>query len=676
MQKKAHFTITTLWFFLLVTFSQFTLAFNPSSSADELSSGTLELIHESEVIQAPLLSTDVNINIVGMMARVIVTQTFENESANWVEGKYLFPLPEKSAVDTLTMKIGERVIVGEIKEKQQAKKIYERAKISGKKASLVEQQRPNVFSNSVANIAPFEKIEVQIHYQQDLTYSAVNGMSIRFPMTMTPRYTPSNIIEENYQDLSQGFAFAPSFFNVVDLPQVSAEKSTHRVNINVALDSGLPLAAIKSNTHKIIHQQQSESLHKIKLSGYNIKTDRDFILNWKPIDGASPKAAMFTETMNNDSFVSLMIMPPIGQKAIQQLTREVIFVIDTSGSMAGESIKQAKSALLQGIGSLSSGDYFNVIEFNSSFSRLFQSSVAIDSRSQGKANRFVTGLNANGGTEMYAAMNAALTGHHAPTDLRQVIFLTDGAISNESQLFQLIEDELSDSRLFTVGIGSAPNEFFMKRAARFGRGSYTFIHSVEEAEAMLTELFYKISAPVLSNIKLEWPKGSTVEMWPDRIPDLYAGEPLWLKAKTDVLNGEISISGELADSIWQTKVSLDKGKNQHGVGKLWAREKIATIMNKARHGRLTEKAQQAVTQVALEHQLVSRFTSLVAVDKTPTRIAEALYSRRIQQTRPKGSVAPISYPSTALQFTIPPWMSVILIVLSLFCLLVVKGLKK
>lgn len=654
-----------LFFFIGAVFSTYV-------SADELSHGTFNIDNGGDVIQAPLLSTDVKMNISGLMARVEVTQTFKNESPNWVEGKYLFPLPEKSAVDSLQMKIGERIIIGEIKEKQQAKKIYERAKISGRKASLVAQHRPNVFTNSVANIAPFETIEVKIEYQQDLMFRLDEGISIRFPMTMTPRYTPSNIISESYQDLSQGFMVSPSFFSVLDYSQVSAEKSSHRVSIEANIDSGFPLSHIESKSHKVVYNQQSESLHKIKLSGFDVKNDRDFILNWKPVDGAAPRAALFTETQQSNNFLSLMILPPAAGTQPISLSREVIFVIDTSGSMAGESIQQAKSALLYGFDSLTPNDYFNVIEFNSTTSRLFNHSRPFTLSSKKLAERFVANLNAQGGTEMYSAMDAALKSTGSNTDLRQVVFLTDGAISNEAQLFQLIEDKLGDSRLFTVGIGSAPNAFFMKRAARFGRGSFTFVADVQQAESIITELFSKIASPVLSNIAIDWPAGTQVEMWPSKIPDLYAGEPLWIKAKTSSLNGNLAISGQLANSLWQTDVRLSSNFNQPGVAKLWAREKIASLMNQARHGRLSAEAKKAVTDVALEHQLVSRYTSLIAVDKTPSRVAEELYSKRIQQTRPKGSVAPMSYPKTALPFYVSSKYAFIILLISFFSLVVLK----
>lgn len=633
-----------------------------------LAGGQLRLTQSARTVDAPMLNTAVEMNINGLTARVKVTQVFENNSAEWVEGKYFFPLPEKSAVDHLKMKIGERIIEGEIQEKQAAKKIYEAAKISGKKASLVEQHRPNVFSNSVANIGPHESIEITIEYQQDLSYNKDTGLSITFPMTMTERYTPKVILQENYDDLSNGFQTQPSELENILIPQVSAELSGNDVTLQVNLNSGFALASVTSDSHPIAVKQASTTDYQVSFSVDKVKADRDFILNWQPAKAAEPRVALFSEQRHGENYISLMLMPPSETTNDTQLPREVIFVLDTSGSMSGESIKQAKQALLSGLDTLVAGDRFNIIEFNSDASQLFYDAQNYNQATRRDAIDFVNRLRADGGTEMLKALDMALTNTRNQSHLRQVIFLTDGAISNEAQLFNKIENDLGDSRLFTVGIGSAPNEFFMKRAAKFGRGTHTFIADINQTESRISQLFKQISSPILSHITVQWPSGSSVEMWPQKIPDLFAGEPLWIKAKLNKpLHGDVEISGRLPQALWQTKLPLNASKNQVGISQLWAREKIAAIMNDAHHGQLNEAQKQLVIQTALQHHLVSRYTSLVAVDKTPSRIEQTLHEKMLAQVTPKGSTqnkvaSHVNYPRTALSLRMNStwsWLSLI-----------------
>lgn len=640
----------------------------------EIKKGTLQLHSaETEVIEAPILKTQVDFDISGLTARVKVKQEFHNQTANWVEGIYLFPLPEKSAVDSLQIKIGERVIVGEIKEKKEAKRIYQKAKKDGKKASLVEQHRPNVFTNSVANIAPFEKVEVTIEYQQELSFAKDGSLNIRFPMTMTPRYTPNSMISERFDGFKQGFQFTPSVFENIDLPQKSSLQAGNDVEIKVNLDSGIPLASLSSKSHQISYQQSSVSSYQVSLAGANNKANRDFILSWLPIAGSEPRAALFNETIDNQHYVSLMVMPPQQKVTDISLPREVIFVIDTSGSMGGESIRQAKKALIYGLSTLRYGDKFNVIEFNSATDSLYVRPKNYTESSYTEAVNFVRQLNANGGTEMLSAMNRALDSHSDNNRVRQVLFLTDGAISNESELFKIISKKLGDSRLFTVGIGSAPNAFFMKRAAQFGRGTFTFIADVNESEKKISQLFKQISQPLLSNIEIEWPQNSNVEMWPEKAPDLFSGEPLWIKAKVAELNGELAIKGRMANSLWETHLSLSPGQSHPGIAKLWAREKIASIMNQARHGQVNLNQKQIIIDTALKHHLVSRFTSLIAVDKTPSRNEELLVEKRIQQVAPKGSEqAALNYASTAIDLYLTPQQALWIIVLAFAGLILIR----
>jgi Ca-activated chloride channel family protein len=307
--------------------------------------------------------------------------------------------------------------------------------------------------------------------------------------------------------------------------------------------------------------------------------------------------------------------------------------------MTGTSIEQAREALLLALSRLTPADRFNVIQFNSTTDVLFESARKADAQALEEARNYVRALRATGGTEMAGALEAALGGTRDPEVLRQVIFLTDGAVGNEDQLVRIIHDKLGESRLFTVGIGSAPNSHFMTTAAQFGRGTFTYIGKVDEVKQKMGELFAKLENPVLSGISVQWPQGAKVEMWPPRVPDLYAGEPVMLSARMDAPGGEIAIAGTRGAERWRTTLPLKGGADESGVHVLWARHKIAALMDEIRKGGDAESAKAEVVSVALEHHLVSKYTSLVAVDVTPVRPAGAALKTAAMPTNlPEGWV--------------------------------------
>jgi Ca-activated chloride channel family protein len=353
---------------------------------------------------------------------------------------------------------------------------------------------------------------------------------------------------------------------------------------------------------------------------------------------AAPHAALFTEKWDNSDYALLMVMPPVSQQSIDNpVPREVIYVIDTSGSMHGDSIVQAREALKLALQRLAPNDRFNVIQFNHQTDELFPQAVQASVKNIQWATKYVNGLLADGGTEMLPALQLALRQHAEKGVLRQVVFLTDGSVGNEEALFKLIHEQLGESRLFTIGIGSAPNSFFMTRAAEFGRGTFTYIGKVEEVGEKMAALFAKLETPLLTDISIQWPEGQSVEMWPSRIPDLYAGEPIVLAVKMQQSATQLDITGQVAGNEWKQQVTLKGGAQESGVHLLWARRKIAALMNEKARGRDEMQVRNDVLAVALPHKLVSQYTSLVAVDKTPSRpIQEDLKSKAMPTNLPKG----------------------------------------
>ncbi len=591
--------------------------------------GTLLFKGEQDFSMAPVLKTDVQINVTGMIARATVKQHFRNPDTTWKEGVYVFPLPEDAAVDHLRMHIGQRVIEGQIQERQQARKQYEQAKSEGKKASLVEQERPNMFTTSVANIGPHEEIIIEIEYQHIVQYDS-GTFRLRFPMVVAPRYIPGHPVAPAEINISrfEGNGWAVNTDQVPDAARITPpvphpdKGKLNPVNIEVNLDAGFPLQHITSSYHNIDIKQETETGYKLML-GNNTYADRDFELIWKPEPDAQPRAAFFNEQKGGDHYALIMMLPPEQNKGAV-LSREVIYVIDTSGSMSGTSIVQAKAALELALAELKPGDRFNIIQFNSYTEQLFRFPQPVTHHSLREARNYVRTLQAQGGTEMLQALQAALNQSSENSGVRQVIFLTDGSIGNEDELFRTIQQQLGNSRLFTVGIGSAPNSHFMNRAASFGRGTYTYIGKVEEVQEKMQILFNKLQHPVLTDIQINWGDQINVETWPQRVPDLYLSEPLLLTARATSLPDTLNISGTVSGKTWNSSMKLQGGMEQTGISVLWARKKIAALMDQLNPYAEQDAIRQMIIDTALAHHLVSKFTSLVAIDVTPARVKEEL----------------------------------------------------
>lgn len=583
-------------------------------AADAPGEGTLLLRPRAggDALEAPLQSTAVAFQVSGMVVRARVVQTFRNPGEGWYEGVYVFPLPENSAVDRLRLRIGERTIEGEIQERAAAQKTYAAARAQGSRAALLDQERPNIFTTSVANIGPHDTVVVELEYLETLRYRD-GRFSLRFPMVVGPRYIPHGVTD------------AARITPVVLRPQ-EGPAPVNPVSIRVELDAGMPLAEVSSPYHQVDVKTLGEGQREITLAEGSTPANRDFVLRWTPRPEAGPRLAWFTQSQGGRHYALLMLMPPVAAHEAP-LPREVIFVLDTSGSMAGASIRQAREALALALERLKPQDRFNVIEFNSTARALFAEARPAATAQVQRAIGWVRSLEAGGGTEMASALKLALNGGDADSGVRQVVFLTDGAVGNEEELFRLIQARLGDSRLFTVGIGSAPNSHFMRKAAELGRGTFTYIGRVDEVGARMSELFAKLEAPVLKGITLQWPEAVHAEAWPARVPDLYAGEPLVVSASLERLEGELRVSGVRAGRVWEAHVPLAAGAPARGVDSLWARAKVASLMDSLREGAPPEAVREQVIALARAHRLVTRYTSFVAVDRASARPADAPLAR-------------------------------------------------
>jgi Ca-activated chloride channel homolog len=610
------------------------------SDVTEEQAGTLLLksSQDADPIDALRVATSIRAKVTGNVARVYVTQTFTNPSSDWVEGLYVFPLPAGSAVDELIMHVGDRELRGEIKEKQAAHETYEHAKVAGQRASLTDQERPNMFSTQVANIAPQSSIAIEIGYLETIPYRD-SRYTLHLPLAIIPRYNPQAGVDPASRDAAR-LTRAINMTAGTTLTPERVTSATQHVDVDVDLFPGFVLQSVESLHHEVTVTQDGVGRH-VKLSGSQVPADRDFELVWTPAEVPSLQASVFGERIGEETYALTILSPPMstdgGGKAGEK--REVIFIIDTSGSMYGPSIEQARAALQLGVDRLTANDRFNVIRFSSDAASLFGAPQAVNETSRVLASRFIGSLQASGGTEMKPALEMAFATPPPAGFLRQIVFITDGGVSNEAEVVSLIRDRLGDARLFSVGIGAAPNAFFLQEMAATGRGSYTFIAQREKVGERMEDLFRKLEQPALVDLALQWPGGIQPELATSLPRDVYTGDPIVILARLPSLpSGMLTLTGRRDGRSWRQELAITMVDGQSGLSKLWARDRIGELSRLKSVGGDTTAVQAQILQLAVQYQVVSEYTSLVAVDTMPARpIDEALRSEQAPTSAPVGS---------------------------------------
>ena len=577
---------------------------------------------------AEILSTSIEMSVSGPILRATVKQRFRNSSQLWLEGIYNFPLPEQAAVDQLRMRVGDRIIEGQIQEKQAAKKAYQEARDNGQRASLLSHHRSNSFTTSVANIGPDDEIVVEFEYQQVLDFRD-HQYSLRFPMVSTPQYTPERTrLEKN-------------FVEPLNLIRAAGEAPGNPVTIKVELKPGFPIEEPSSISHSVSVSASEEDQYTIQLQGSAALSNRDFILSWKLKPSAKPMVSILREDREGESYGLMMVMPPqaLPEESHMQ-ARELVWVLDVSGSMQGESIEQARSAMLKALSRLRPEDYFNIIYFNTQAWSFFPQPRMGTIDNLNLARDKLLQLEADGGTDMRPALRMALAKSGETERLRQVIFVTDGAVSNEAELFGEIQGSLGDSRLFTVGIGSAPNSYFMRKAALAGRGSFTYISQPQEVNRKIDHLLRKLETPALTDLGFDI-NDPMASVLPATIPDLYLGEPLYISFKAEHFPNYAELTGTLNGMPSSLRVPFQDSVQHKGVAVEWTRRKIGELVDLHQQAGIKDKAalREQVLELALAHHQVSPFTSLIAVDQEPVRAGGELETKYILSNAPKGWVS-------------------------------------
>jgi Ca-activated chloride channel family protein len=534
------------------------------------------------------------------------------------------------------MMIGERRVIGFIHEKEEARKIYEQAKQSGQATALVEQHRPKIFKTSVANIPPRSMIAIEIQYQTDIALDSYD-FSFRMPMAITPRFDimkPQDMISL-VSDAGQDWAKP-----VIEKMYLTDFKGgVNPVHLQANLNTGFDTDFIKSTTHKVTMKTDANGLVSIKPSKEIIAGEQDFKLAWRPLETDKTFSSVYTEKLDDTYYYNLLVLPPehVEEHALTtEPKRHVTYIIDTSGSMDGPSIKQARKSLINVLDTHNRDDLFNIIEFNSVHRKFYEFPLQATEENIKRAQKDVKELHATGGTMMLPALQEAFVEPLTTEHLRQVVFITDGAIGYENEIAKIVSDNAQHARFFGIGIGSAPNAHLMETIAAAGRGASAFIHDFSQIEKELATLFKKMKAPVQTDLKLVIPDGVTAEIIPAVLPDLLAGDPISINVKSKQDIGTLILHGKRDGKKVITTLKTKNSESVAGVSKLYARKKIADLsFTDPMHSAPLTKS--AITRLGIEHQLLTQYTSFVAVDEKVLRPDLALLNTKtFDPTLPKG----------------------------------------
>jgi len=638
-------------------------AYAESPDYSEVRSGTLFLHTAQNAGDAVLLHSKVRMHIAGIVADVQLSQEFANNATTWSEGVYVFPLPENASVRAMTIHVGERLIEGRILPREEADQTYQRAAQNGQVAGLVRQERANLFSTRIANIAPGARIRVELDYFQTLDI-ADDAVSLRVPSTITPRYDP------NHAEAYRLEVPTPTAETLSSGHRSREEAETQQMDLEVAIDGARPIDHITSPSHPIQVVEAADQ-YLVTPQQHTVAMDRDFVLRWHYTPSPTPAPTLYVQQTDQGRYGLLMIHPP-SDNAEQPPppAREVIFVLDTSGSMAGNSMRAAKAALARALDQLEPDAYFNIIRFNNSARRLFQASRPATRRHLSFAKNYIAQLHGDGGTEMLDAV-ALATADPMAQYMRQIVFITDGSVANETEVFQRLRQTLGTARFFTVGIGKAPNTYFMRKAAEVGRGSYRYIERAEQVESGILNLLSEMSAPVLTDIAIH-DDTQTLTHFPDPIPDVYAGKALITSLALPAEATTLTVNGNYQGTPWQTALDISTPvSDAEGIASLWARSNIEHLMDAQWLLDDDTLHKDAIIDLSTRYGVLSQWTSFLAVDTTPVRPPHTeLQQRKVPNLIPAGSMQAVPMPQGATGANL--WLvcaAALLLLLLLFLLL-------
>ena len=601
------------------------------SAASDQTAGSLGIISKDGSVKTrcPLRHTEVRGAISGFLARVTVTQTFENTASQKIEAVYAFPLPDNAAIDDMTIQVGNRTVRGVIRKREEARALYEKARQTGHVAALLDQERPNVFTQSVANILPGEQVTVTISYLQALEYE--NGAyEFVFPMVVGPRYIPGQPLGK------QAGGSAPDTIQVSDASKITppiiaqGTRAGHDVSIELAIDTGVPLIQLVSSSHHIDVDRTGASSATVRLKNFAEIPNKDFVLKYEVageqiadavLSQAESQTVSRAKSAAGGDF-TLILQPPARLPESDITPKELVFVLDTSGSMMGFPIEKAKDLINRALDELYPGDTFNLITFSGDTRILFPQPVYPTAENIRKAREVLNSQGGYGGTEMMKAIRAALVPSDSQDHLRVVCFLTDGYVGNDLEIIGEVQKH-PNARVFAYGIGNSVNRFLIESMAKAGGGDSEVVMLNDKADAAARRLYQRLRSPVLTDVSIDWGNLPVTDVFPKKTPDLFTGKPLVLTGRyTAAANGSIVIRGKRAGEPFTREVPVHFNSSTTDSGILssfWARRKIDYVMSQdwsgLQTGNIRLDVQKEITQLGLNYNLMTQFTSFVAVEE-------------------------------------------------------------
>ena len=572
----------------------------------------------------PLKHTSAKAEISGFLSRVVVTQEFENPFDEKIEAVYTFPLPQNAAVDDMTMIVGDRTVRGKILRREEAEAVYEAAKTNGQTASLLNQERPNIFTQSVANILPGEQIKITISYVETLKYED-GAYEFVFPMVVGPRYIPGSATGAPVS--AKGNGFAPNTDSVPDASRITPQpvpegmRVGHDISLDVTLDAGVPIDAMSSKTHEVNVERPDDHRARVTLKDQAAIPNKDFILRYG-VAGRKIEDALLLHASDKGGFFTLILQPPLRVTAEDVTPKELVFVLDTSGSMSGFPIEKAKETMKLALDNLYPSDTFNLITFSGDEHILFPAPVPATKENLKKAQEFLESRQGGGGTEMMKAIKASMDPSDASDHVRIVCFMTDGYVGNDLEIIGEVQKH-PNARVFAFGIGGSVNRFLLDGMAKYGRGEVEYVALNDDGSAAARRFHERVRNPLLTDISIDWNGLPVADVYPKTIPDLFGAKPVILSGRyTANGKGTIRLKGKMSgvDFVREIPVDFSKAESQNDVlSTLWARTRIDDLMSHdfkgAQQGVIKEDVKQAVIQLGLDYRLMTQFTSFVAVEE-------------------------------------------------------------
>jgi len=583
--------------------------------------------------QCPLKHTDVKTEISGFLARVIVTQQFENRFADKIEAVYTFPLPPAAAVDDMTIVVGNRTVKGRIMRREDAQATYDAARAKGQIAALLNQQRPNIFTQAVANILPAQQIIVTISYVETLKYEA-GSYEWSFPMVVAPRYIPGPDPKSEASPLAETTteqsveAEATTNEPVPDAAQISPPvmpdglRAGHDISIEVNIDAGVPLVGFQSKTHEIEALQPGSGKAIVRLKDQATIPNQDFILKYD-VAGSQIADGLLTHRDSKGGFFTFILQPPQRVTAADTLPKELVFVLDTSGSMGGFPIEKAKETMMLALDGLYPQDTFNVILFSGDTKILFSSPVPATPSNINKAKDLLAHAKGDGGTEMMKAIRAALTPSDAQDHVRITCFMTDGQVGDDLEIISEVRKH-PHARVFAMGFGSAPNRFLLDKITEYGRGEVEYVTENGDTSGVAKRFHERIRNPLLTDVSIDWGGLPVTDIYPKAIPDLFSAKPVIVSGRyAGAGQGIIRLKGMMSgqQSVREIPVQLPEQETQHDVlATLWARRKVDDLMGQdmsgIQAGKVRDDLKTEIVNLGLAYRMMTQFTSCVAFDET------------------------------------------------------------